>query len=43
MMRAKTTAFMERQDTVYRRYPLSDTSLARALRGMPSPPIGTAT
>ena len=27
MMRAKTSAFMERQDTVYRRYPLSDTSL----------------
>jgi predicted Zn-dependent protease len=28
MMRAKISAFMERQDTVYRRYPLSDTSLA---------------
>lgn len=27
MMRAKTSAFMERQDTVYRRYPMSDTSL----------------
>jgi predicted Zn-dependent protease len=27
MMRAKTSAFMERQDTVYRRYPLSDASL----------------
>ena len=27
MMRAKTSAFMERQDTVYRRYPLSDNSL----------------
>src|SRR4051812_31340794 len=27
MMRAKTSAFMERQDTVYRRYPLSDSSL----------------
>jgi predicted Zn-dependent protease len=27
MMRAKTSAFMERQDTVYRRYPLSDTGL----------------
>jgi predicted Zn-dependent protease len=27
MMRAKTSAFMERQDTVYRRYPLSDTTL----------------
>src|SRR5881227_4332178 len=27
MMRAKTSGFMERQDTVYRRYPLSDTSL----------------
>ena len=27
MMRAKISAFMERQDTVYRRYPLSDTSL----------------
>src|ERR1700704_1879850 len=27
MMRAKTSAFMERQDTVYRRYQLSDTSL----------------
>src|SRR5947199_8619741 len=27
MMRAKTSAFMERQDTVYRRYPLSNTSL----------------
>jgi predicted Zn-dependent protease len=28
MMRAKISAFLERQDTVYRRYPLSDTSLA---------------
>ena len=27
MMRAKIAAFLERQDTVYRRYPLSDTSL----------------
>jgi predicted Zn-dependent protease len=27
MMRAKISAFMERQDTVYHRYPLSDTSL----------------
>ncbi|SDS29990.1 M48 family metalloprotease [Bradyrhizobium canariense] len=27
MVRAKISAFMERQDTVYRRYPLSDTSL----------------
>jgi predicted Zn-dependent protease len=27
MMRAKISAFLERQDTVYRRYPLSDTSL----------------
>jgi predicted Zn-dependent protease len=27
MTRAKTSAFMERQDTVYRRYPLSDNSL----------------
>src|SRR3954449_3097101 len=27
MVRAKTSAFMERQDTVYRRYPLADTSL----------------
>lgn len=27
MMRAKISGFMERQDTVYRRYPLSDTSL----------------
>jgi predicted Zn-dependent protease len=27
MARAKISAFMERQDTVYRRYPLSDTSL----------------
>src|SRR5579863_9354381 len=27
MMRAKISAFMERQDTVYRRYPLSDNSL----------------
>jgi predicted Zn-dependent protease len=27
MMRAKISAFMERQDTVYRRYPLSDTGL----------------
>src|SRR5215475_9609172 len=27
MMRAKSSAFMERQDTVYRRYPLSNTSL----------------
>jgi predicted Zn-dependent protease len=27
MMRAKTSAFMEPQDTVYRRYPLSDTGL----------------
>jgi predicted Zn-dependent protease len=27
MVRAKIAAFMERQDTVYRRYPLSDTSL----------------
>jgi predicted Zn-dependent protease len=27
MMRAKTSGFMERPDTVYRRYPLSDTSL----------------
>jgi predicted Zn-dependent protease len=27
MMRAKTSAFMEQQDTVYRRYPLSDTGL----------------
>ena len=27
MMRAKISAFMEREDTVYRRYPLSDTSL----------------
>jgi predicted Zn-dependent protease len=27
MMRAKTSAFMERQDTIYRRYPLSDNSL----------------
>jgi predicted Zn-dependent protease len=28
MMRAKISAFMERQDTVYRRYPLSNDSLA---------------
>ena len=27
MMRAKISAFLERQDTVYRRYPLSNTSL----------------
>jgi predicted Zn-dependent protease len=27
MMRAKISAFLDRQDTVYRRYPLSDTSL----------------
>jgi predicted Zn-dependent protease len=27
MMRAKTSAFMERQDTLYRRYPLSDNGL----------------
>ena len=27
MVRAKISAFMERHDTVYRRYPLSDTSL----------------
>ncbi len=27
MVRAKISAFMERRDTVYRRYPLSDTSL----------------
>jgi predicted Zn-dependent protease len=27
MMRAKTSAFMERQDTVYRRYPLSNDSM----------------
>jgi predicted Zn-dependent protease len=27
MVRAKISAFMERQDTVYRRYPFSDTSL----------------
>jgi len=27
MMRAKTSGFMERPETVYRRYPLSDTSL----------------
>jgi predicted Zn-dependent protease len=27
MMRAKISGFIERQDTVYRRYPLSDTSL----------------
>lgn len=27
MMRAKTSGFMERADTVYRRYPLSDTTL----------------
>src|SRR3954449_9384345 len=27
MVRAKISAFMERQDTVYRRYPLSDSSL----------------
>src|SRR3981189_1123248 len=27
MVRAKISAFMERQDTVYRRYPLSNTSL----------------
>jgi predicted Zn-dependent protease len=27
MMRAKISAFMERQDTVYRRYPLSNTNL----------------
>lgn len=27
MMRAKTAGFMERSDTVYRRYPLSDTGL----------------
>jgi predicted Zn-dependent protease len=27
MMRAKISAFMERQDTLYRRYPLSNTSL----------------
>ena len=27
MMRAKISGFLERQDTVYRRYPLSDTSL----------------
>ena len=27
MVRAKVSAFMERQDTVYRRYPLSDTSM----------------
>jgi predicted Zn-dependent protease len=28
MMRAKVSAFMERQDTVYRRYPLSNNSLS---------------
>jgi predicted Zn-dependent protease len=37
MVRAKISAFMERQDTVYRRYPLSNTSLparyARAITG----------
>jgi predicted Zn-dependent protease len=27
MVRAKISAFMERPDTVYRRYPLSDTSM----------------
>src|SRR6202043_3725875 len=27
MMRAKISGFLERQDTVYRRYPLSDTSM----------------
>ena len=27
MVRAKISAFMERQDTVYRRYPLSNDSL----------------
>jgi len=37
MMRAKISAFMERQDTVYRRYPLSNTSLpARYARAITS-------
>ena len=31
MVRAKISAFMERQDTVYRRYPLSERQPARAL------------
>ena len=31
MARAKISAFMERQDTVYRRYPLSNTSMPAAL------------
>src|ERR1700750_538008 len=33
MARAKISAFMERQDTVYRRYPLSNTSLAARFDG----------
>jgi predicted Zn-dependent protease len=37
MVRAKISAFMERQDTVYRRYPLSNTSLpARYARAITS-------
>src|SRR5947207_5632970 len=37
MMRAKISAFMERQDTVYRRYPLSNTGLpARYARAIAS-------
>ncbi|MGY4313225.1 putative Zn-dependent protease [Bradyrhizobium sp. JR3.5] len=38
MMRAKISGFMERQDTVYRRYPLSNTSLpARYARAITTP------
>ena len=43
MMRAKISAFMERQDTVYRRYPLSERPACRRAMRTPSPPICTAT
>ena len=41
MVRAKISAFMERPDTVYRRYPMSNEPCRRAMR-MPSRPIFTA-
>ena len=41
MVRAKISAFMERQDTVYRRYPLSSETCRRDMPA-PSPPIGMA-
>src|SRR3981189_2871158 len=41
MVRAKISAFMERQDTVYRRYPLSNTSMpARHAHALTTYPHG---